>query len=63
MHCVHRSKDSKDVDAGNTNYTYIHEFFYSNLTKVDSLEYCAISHDLEDILMIRELCDVKQEAG
>ncbi len=60
MHVVQRSKDVKDVDTGNTNYTDIQEFCCSNLNKVDSLEHCVVSHDLKDILMIRELCDVKQ---
>ncbi len=32
----------------------------SNLTKVDSLEHCVISYDFKEILMLRELCDVKQ---
>ncbi len=54
-HFVQRSKDVKDANAANTNYTYIQEFFYSNLTKVDSLEYCVVWYDLKHILMIREL--------
>ena len=59
-HFVQRSKDGKEADAGNTNYTYIQEFFCSNLTKVDSLEHRVISYDFKDILMLRELRDVKQ---
>ncbi len=54
-HFVQRNNDDKDVDAGNTNYTYIQEFFCSNLTKVDSLEHHVISYDFKDILMLREL--------
>ncbi len=50
----------KHVGAGNTNYTYIQEFFCSNLTKLDSLEHCVVLYDLKDIPMIGELCDVKQ---
>ncbi len=61
-HFVQRSKDGEDVDAVNSNYTYFQEFFRSNLTKVDSREHCVISWDLKDILMIRDLCDVKQFA-
>ncbi len=57
---VQRSKDGKEADAGNTNYTYIQEFFCSYLTKVDSLEHHVISYNFKDILMLRELCDVKQ---
>ncbi len=59
-HFVQRSKDGEEADAGNTNYTYIQEFFCSNLTKVDSLEHQVISYDFKDILMLRELCDVNQ---
>ncbi len=54
-HFVQRSKDDKEADAGNTNYTYIQEFFCSNLTKVDSLEQHVISYGFKDILMLREL--------
>ena len=60
-HFVQRSKDGKEADAGNTNYTYIQEFFCSNLTKVDSLEHRVISYDFKDILMLRELRDVNQD--
>ncbi len=59
-HFVQRSKDGKEADAGNTNYTYIQEFFCSNLTKVDFLEHCVISYNFKDILMLRELRDVNQ---
>ena len=59
-HFVQRSKDGKEADAGNTNYTYIQEFFCSNLTKVDSLKQGVISYDFKDILLLRELRDVKQ---
>ncbi len=51
-----RSKDGKDADAGNNNYTYIQEFICS-LTKVNFLENCIVSYDLKSILMIRELCN------
>ncbi len=60
-HFVQRSKDGEEADAGNTNYTYIQEFFCSNLTKVDSLEHRVISYDFKDILMLRELRDVNQD--
>ncbi len=59
-HFVQRSNDGKEADAGNTNYSYIKEFFCSNLTKVDSLEHCGISYNCEDIIMLRELRDVNQ---
>ncbi len=59
-HFVQRSKDGEDDDAGNTNCTYIQEFFCSNLTKVDSLEHCVISYNFKDILMLRELSDVNK---
>ncbi len=58
-HFVQRSKDGKVADAGNTNYTYIQEFFCSNLTKVDSLEHHVILYNFKDILMLRELYDVR----
>ncbi len=57
---VPRSKNGKETDAGNTNYTYTQEFFCSNLTKVDSLENHVIKYNFKDILMLRELCDVNQ---
>ncbi len=50
-----KSEDCKDTDAGDTNCTYIQDFFCSNLTKVDFLEHCVISYDLKDNLMIRDL--------
>ncbi len=50
---VQRSKDGEEADAGNTNYTYIQEFFCSNLTKLDSLEHFVTLYDLKDIIMIR----------
>ncbi len=56
-HFVQRRKNGKEGDAGNTNYTYIQEFFFSNLTKVNSLEHYATSYDFKEILMLRELCD------
>ncbi len=59
-HFFQRSKDSEDFNAGNTSYTYIQECFCSILTKVDSRKQYFISYNLKDILMIRELCDVKQ---
>ncbi len=59
-HFIQWSKDGENVDAGNTNYTYFQEFYCSNLTKVDSLEYCVISYNFKDIIMLRELSDVKQ---
>ncbi len=59
-HFFPRSKDNEDFNAGNTSYTYIQEFFCSILTKVDSHKQHFISYNLKDILMIRELCDVKQ---
>ena len=59
-HFVQRSKDGEEADAGNTNYTYIQEFFCSNLTKVDSLEHRVIAYDFKDILMLRELRDFNQ---
>ncbi len=43
-HFLQRSKDGKEAVAGNTNYTYIQEFFCSNLTKVDSLEHIVSFH-------------------
>ncbi len=58
-HFVQRSKYGKEADDGNTNYTYIQEFCCSNLNKVKSLEHCVISYGLKDIIMPRELCDVK----
>ncbi len=59
-HFVQRSKDGEEADAGNTNYTYIQEFFCSNLTKMDSLEHSVKSFNFKNINMLRELCDVKQ---
>ncbi len=38
-HFVQRSKDGKEADSGNTNYTYTQEFFCSNMTKVDPLKH------------------------
>ncbi len=56
-HFVQSSKSYKEADPGNTNCTYIQEYFCSNLTKVDSLTHYVISHDLKKILVNRELCD------
>ncbi len=53
-HFVQRSKDGNEADDGNTNYTYIQEFFCSILTKVDSLENCVVWYDLKDILTITD---------
>ncbi len=49
-HFVQRSKDGREADAGDTSYTYIQEFFCSNLTKVDSLKHHVISYDFDNIL-------------
>ncbi len=54
-HFVQRSKDSEDFNAGNTSYTYIQEFFCSNLTNMNSLENHVISYIFKDTRMIREL--------
>ncbi len=59
-HFVQRSKDGEEGDAGNTNYTYIQQFFCSNLIKVDSLKHHVILYDFKDILMLRELRDLNQ---
>ncbi len=53
---VQKSKEGKEADADNTNYTYIQELLCSNLTKMDSLEHHVVSYTLNDILMIREFC-------
>ncbi len=52
---VQRNKDDKEADAGNTNHTYIQEFFFSNLTKMNFLQHYVVSYDLKDNLIIREL--------
>ncbi len=57
---VQRSKKGKEANAGNTSYTYSQELFSSNLTKLNPHFYCVISYDFNDILMLRELCDVNQ---
>ncbi len=57
MNFVPRSKDGKDAGVGNTNFNYMQEFFFINLTNVDFLEHCDGSCDLKDILMNREFHD------
>ncbi len=59
-HFVQKSKDGKEADAGNINYTYIQKFFCSNLNKVDSLKHCDILYILKDITMLSKLGDVNQ---
>ncbi len=44
-HFVQTIKDDKEADVSNTHYTYIQEFYCSNLTKVDSFDHCGVSYD------------------
>ncbi len=44
---VQRSKDGKEADAGNINYSDIQEFFSSNLIKLYSLEHCVVLYVLK----------------
>ncbi len=52
---VLRTNDGNEAGAGNTNYTYIEEFFCINLTHVDIIEHHVVSYNLKEILMIKDL--------
>lgn len=50
-----RSTDSNKVNAGNTNYIDIQEFFWKNMPKVDLLKNLIFLHDIIVTLMIMGL--------